>query len=121
MASFTGSERSTTDKSWERTYDPICHQVAIPLSIKFNFTNGDNKCSFYIGCTGEYAYTFATTSNYKNMTNPYTLAVEPQIGLNWKYVDWGIFYRKYLKGYNILKSDYDMGDQRGGMFLTFYF
>ena len=118
-------DASDRDSKRIRSYDPICHQIAVPLNIKFNFTNGDNKCSFYIGCAAEYAYTFATTSDYEGMTNDYTLAIEPQMGLNWKHADWGIYWRKYLDGYNILKKEYveplELDDMRAGMYLTIYF
>lgn len=121
---FADNDKDYNGKS-SRRYDPICHQIAVPLNIKFNFTNGDNKCSFYIGCAAEYAYTFATTSDYEGMTNDYTLAIEPQIGLNWKHADWGIYWRKYLDGYNILKKEYveplELDDMRAGMYLTIYF
>lgn len=109
------------------SFHPVCHQVAVPLNIKFNFTNGDNKCSFYIGCAGEYAYTFAKASDYDDLCNDYTVAVEPQIGFNWKSVDWGFYWRKYLSGYTLLKdgaeyvTDEMPADQRAGMYFIVYF
>ncbi|MBQ9356193.1 MAG: hypothetical protein IJT98_02740 [Prevotella sp.] len=109
------------------SFHPICHQVAVPLNIKFNFTNGRNSCSFYIGCAGEYAYTFAKASDYDGLCNDYTLAVEPQIGFNWKSVDWGFYWRKYLSGYDLLKdgaeflTDEAPSDQRAGMYFIVYF
>lgn len=118
---FWDNERNSYSNRREFTSDPICHQIAIPLNVKFNFASGSNSCSFYIGVAGEYGYTFAEASKYRSITNDMTLAVEPQIGFIWKYVDWGFYYRKYLKGYNIFPDEYGIEDQRGGMFLTFYF
>lgn len=114
----TYKDRNNKDKV---SFDPICHQIAVPLNIKFNFTNGDNKCSFYIGVAGEYGYTFSETSDYRRMCNENTLAIEPQIGFNWKHADLGFFWRKYLDGKNLLKKEYEMKDQRAGMYLTVYF
>ncbi len=118
---------SSGNSDW--SFRPICHQVAFPLNIKFNFTNGDNKCSFYIGCAGEYGLTFATASDYEDLCNDHTLAIEPQIGFNWKHADLGFFWRKYMKDNGLLKSEYSYGDvlddiskdQRAGMYLTIYF
>lgn len=117
---FTDSYKDNAGKS-QVSFDPICHQIAVPLNVKFNFTNGDNKCSFYIGVAGEYGYTFAETSDYTRMCNESTLAIEPQMGFNWKHADLGFYWRKYLDGKNLLKKEYGMKDQRAGMFLTVYF
>lgn len=109
------------------SFRPIAHQVAVPLSVKFNFTNGDNKCSFYVGCAAEYAFTIATSNDYEDLCNDHTLAVEPQIGLNWEHLDWGISWRKYLSGHTIMKDGAEhvtnrlAKDQRVGMFFTIYF
>lgn len=103
--------------------DPIGHQIAVPLNMKLNFTSGHNSCSFYIGVAGEAGFKIAETSHYKGCMNDMSLAVEPQIGFNWKHFDWGFYYRKYLKEHNILKPEYsyDLDDQRAGMYMVLYF
>jgi outer membrane protein assembly factor BamD (BamD/ComL family) len=123
---FTQTLKKNNGKE-DISFHPVCHQVAVPLNIKLNFTNGDNKCSFYFGCAAEYAYTFGKASDYKDLCNDYTLAFEPQIGLNWKSVDWGFYWRKYLGGYTLLKkgaeyvTDEIPADQRVGMYFVAYF
>lgn len=110
------------DYSSNTDYTDIGHQITVPASIKFNIAEVSNNCKLYLGFAGEVGFKIADVGDFKRCMNDITIDIEPQIGLNWSRIDLGFYYKKYLNGYNIIKSELgDVEDQRIGLFMTFYF
>jgi tetratricopeptide (TPR) repeat protein len=113
----------TEDRTITDYIETMEHQIVIPIGIKLNILKVSKTCRLYVGITGEAGFKIADKDEWKDYLNDRTLAFEPQIGFNSKHIDWGIYYKKYINKYEILKNKYvkSIKNDRFGMLLTIFF
>lgn len=96
----------------------VTHAIEIPVGLRFNLFRIGDYSKFYIGWNGAFGFNLSDGGDFD--INKRTISLEPQLGFASKHVDFGIYFKFYLKNYKIFT---DMGmphDQRCGCFLTWY-
>lgn len=105
----------------DETINCLAHQVTVPARIHFNMGGRHHAAAFFIGAGAEFAMNFGE-GQYQ--LNDYAIAIQPEIGVCGKHVEWGIFYKRYLDDFHITDQNYwntDWLDQRFGTYFTVYF
>lgn len=105
----------------DETLERLAHQVTVPARIHFNMGGRHHAAAFFIGAGAEFAMNFGE-NNF--LLNDYAIAIQPEIGVCGKHVEWGIFYKRYLDDFHITDQNYwntDWLDQRFGTYFTVYF
>lgn len=95
----------------------VAHAVEVPVGLRFNLFKTGTYSKFYIGCNAAFGFNFAEGEYFG--VNKQTLSIEPQVGFASKNLDFGIYYKKYLKDQGLFKNTNDY-DQRIGCFLTWF-
>ena len=95
----------------------VAHAVEVPVGLRFNLFKTGTYSKFYIGCNAAFGFNFAEGEYFG--VNKQTLSIEPQVGFASKNLDFGIYYKKYLKDQGLFKYTNDY-DQRIGCFLTWF-
>ena len=72
----------------------IGHVIDVPVGLRLNFANTGAKSKFYIGCNAILGYQVGEANDYKGDLRSSSIAIEPQIGIAGRYMDFGIYYRK---------------------------
>lgn len=95
----------------------VAHAVELPVGLRFNLCKTGTYSKFYIGCNIAFGFNFAEGDYFD--VNKQTLSIEPQFGFASKNLDFGVYYKKYLKNHEVFKnvSGYD---QRIGCFFTWF-
>lgn len=96
----------------------VAHSVEFPVGLKFNLFKIGKRSKFYIGCNASYGFNLIKGDHFK--VNDRTLSIEPQFGISSKHVDFGFYYKRYLKDYFIFQGS-DSYNYRYGCFMTCYF
>lgn len=95
----------------------VAHAVELPVGLRFNLFKTGTYSKFYIGCNAAFGFNFAEGEYFG--VNKQTLSIEPQFGFASKNLDFGFYYKKYLKNQGVFK--YTNGyDQRIGCFFTWF-
>lgn len=97
----------------------ITHAVEIPVGVRFNLFRIGSSCKFYAGCNVSFGFNFSSASEF--YVNKHTTAFEPQIGIASRRLDFGLYYKQYMKDRNLLSYTDKGGNHRVGLFLTWYF
>ena len=95
----------------------VAHAVEVPVGLRFNLFKTGTYSKFYIGCNAAFGFNFAEGEYFG--VNKQTLSIEPQVGFASKNLDFGIYYKKYLKDQGLFKYTNDY-DQRIGCFFTWF-
>ena len=96
----------------------VTHAVEVPVGLRFNLFKTGTYSKFYIGCNAAFGFNFAEGEYFE--VNKQTLSIEPQFGFASKNLDFGIYYKKYLKDQDLFEYANE-DDQRVGCFLTVFF
>lgn len=96
----------------------ITHAVEIPVGLRFNLFRVGSSCKFYVGCNASFGFNFSSASDF--YVDKHTTAIEPQIGFASRSLDFGLYYKQYLKDRNLLSYTDKGGNHRVGLFLTWY-
>lgn len=95
----------------------VTHAVEVPVGLRFNLFKTGTYSKFYIGCNAAFGFNFAEGDYFG--VNKQTLSIEPQVGFASKRLDFGIYYKKYLKDQGLFKYTNDY-NQRIGCFFTWF-
>ena len=95
----------------------VTQAVEVPVGLRFNLFKTGTYSKFYIGCNAAFGFNFAEGDYFD--INKQTLSIEPQLGCASKKLDFGIYYKKYIKDQSIFKTTNDY-DQRIGCFFTWF-
>ena len=116
-----GSWDIDDDYYWrDSSFFSIGHVIDVPVGLRLNFANTGAKSKFYIGCNAILGYQVGEANDYKGDLRSSSIAIEPQIGIAGRYMDFGIYYRKYFNGKSIFYNKLNYSDQKIGLFLTWY-
>lgn len=96
----------------------VAHSIEVPVGLRFNLFKTGRFSKFYIGCNAAFGFNVSEGSYFN--VNKNTLAIEPQLGFASKSLDFGIYYKRYLKDKDLFEYT-EKYNQRIGCFLTWFF
>ena len=106
------------DNDWEDSdIATAAHAIEVPVGLRINLFKAGTYSKIYIGCNAAFGFNIAEGDNVD--VNKQTLSIEPQVGIASKHLDFGIYYKKYLKDQGVVKYTNDY-DQRIGCFFTWF-
>ena len=107
------------DYYWDdETVHTVAHAIEVPVGLRFNLFKTGRYSKFYIGCNASFGFKVAEGDDF--YVNKKTMAIEPQLGFASKSLDFGIYYKRYLKDKGLFEYT-DEYNQRIGCFLTWFF
>ncbi|MCD8296532.1 MAG: hypothetical protein LUC88_03060, partial [Prevotella sp.] len=118
-AEFTYIVYYSDNGYYDETTGKIGSQIEIPATLRFNICNITESSKFYVGCTIATAFKISESDNV--CMNNMSIAIQPEVGIAGNHCDFGMYYRKYPKNYNIVNTMSDVEDQRIGCFFTWFF
>lgn len=95
------------------------HQGFGIANIRFNLCKAFTYSSFYLGCAGNFSFFTSCDDVSDKAINKNSIAIEPQIGIQGKNWDFGLYYRTYLDDNGIFKYVI-VDNNNGGLFFTWY-
>lgn len=95
----------------------IAHAAEVPVGLRFNLFKSGRYSKFYVGCNAVWGVNISEGKYF--YLNKQTLSIEPQLGFASKKLDFGIYYKKYLKSQELFKYT-DKYSQRIGCFFTWF-
>ena len=96
------------------------HQGIGIANLRFNLCDMTSNSKFYIGCAGNFSFYASGNEISDDLLNKNSIAIEPQIGIQGKGLDFGIYYRTFTDKNGVFKYDV-VDNNHGGIFLTWYF
>lgn len=96
----------------------VAHSIEVPVGLRFNLFKTGRYSKFYIGCNAAFGFN-VSEGKYINV-NKNTLAIEPQLGFASKSLDFGVYYKRYMKDKGLFEYT-EKYNQRIGCFLTCFF
>lgn len=96
---------------------PVSHAVELPLGLRFNLFRVGTYSKFYIGCNAAFGFNLSEGKHFR--VNKQSISIEPQFGFASKNLDFGIYYKRYLKDHEVFK-DTNKYNQRIGCFFTWF-
>ena len=96
----------------------VAHSIEVPVGLRFNLFKTGRYSKFYIGCNAAFGFN-VSEGKYFNV-NKNTLAIEPQLGFASKSLDFGVYYKRYIKDKGLFEYT-EKYNQRIGCFLTWFF
>lgn len=107
------------DYYWEdSSVFTVAHSIEVPVGLRFNLFKTGRYSKFYIGCNAAFGFKLSE-GKYFNV-NKNTLAIEPQLGFASKSLDFGVYYKRYMKDKGLFEYT-EKYNQRIGCFLTWFF
>lgn len=113
-----------TDYRDDSSVSTVTHTVEAPVGLRLNLCKASTYSKLYIGCNASFGFNFAENEcffargEYWGVSKQ-TLSIEPQVGFASKNLDFGIYYKKYLKDQGLFKYTNNY-DQRIGCFFTWF-
>lgn len=97
------------------------HQGMGIANLRFNLAEVLMRSSFYLGCAGNFP--FYTSGNHvkDEALNKTPISIEPQIGIQGKGWDFGLYYRYFVEKGGIFKDIDDENNNHMGLYITWYF
>ena len=96
------------------------HQGIGIANIRFNILEASKRSKFYIGCAGNFCFISSGKNVDEKALNKNPIAIEPQIGIESKNIDFGVYFRTYTDKNSLFVSDI-VGNNYLGCFFTWYF
>ena len=96
----------------------VAHSIEVPVGLRFNLFKTGRYSKLYIGCNAAFGFN-VSEGKYFNV-NKNTLAIEPQLGFASKSLDFGVYYKRYIKDKGLFEYT-EKYNQRIGCFLTWFF
>lgn len=103
-----------------RSNDLAVHQGNGIANLRFNLCRAFTYSSFYIGCAGDFAFYTSCDEVSDEYLNKSTIAVEPQIGIQGRKWDFGLYYRTFTDKNSFFKYKVASNNHIGTYF-TWYF
>ena len=96
------------------------HQGIGGANIRFNLFNAFSNAKFYIGCAGHFTFYLSGKDIPDDALNKSPIVIDPQIGIQGRGLDIGIYYRTFTDKNGLFK--YNVVDNNHvGFSITWYF